>query len=278
MVLGGIPLPTATFAISAYGGAHRAPEAIGEGSGFRSGRVCACVCLCMCTRTCVYSPSPQPARAAAWRLVPDRCRRASFPLAVASSSALALPLPPLLALAGIRRGACRPARPSPPRARPRLIPPSPSPRRCRAIPSSGTEHAGSSPGARSPAALALVTPAPRALGGGGVPGEGARGGTGWGGAARQPPRLPSRSLARSRSGGSRGRAQMRVRLAGGGGGGGKEAACMRPTGKSRSPEGACLPGEARAGRPGRVGSGLSTPEGGIFKIKPQLRSHKGLGQ
>lgn len=42
---------------------------------------------------------------------------------------------------------------------------------------------------------------------------------------------------------------------------------MRPTGKSRSPEGACLPGEARAGRPGRVGSGLSTPKGGIFKIK-----------
>lgn len=141
-------------------------------------RVCECVCAC----------------AAAWRLVPDRCRRAGFPLATASSSAHAIPLPQLPALAGTRRGACRPARPYPSRARPGLVPSSPSPRRRRALPSSGSGRAGASPGARSPAAVALVTPAP---GHSGEPGEGARGGTGGGGVARQPPRLPSGSLARS---------------------------------------------------------------------------------
>lgn len=138
-------------------------------------RVCECVCVC----------------AAAWRLEPDRCRRAGFPLAAASSSAHAIPLPSLPALAGTLRGACRPARPCPCRARLGLVPSSPSPRR-RALPSSGSGRAGASPGARSPAAVALVTPAP---GRSGEPGEGARGGTGGGDVARQPPRLPSRSLA-----------------------------------------------------------------------------------
>lgn len=146
-------------------------------------RVCECVCLCVC--------------AAAWRLVPDRCRRAGFPLATASSSAHAIPLPLLPAPAGTRRGACRHARPCPSGARPGPRPFLPSPRRRRrAPPSSGSGRAGASPGARSPAAVALVLPPPSpAPGHSGEPGEGARGGTGGGGGARQPPRLPSRSLA-----------------------------------------------------------------------------------
>lgn len=105
-------------------------------------RVCECVCVC----------------AAAWRLVPDRCRRAGFPLATASSSAHAIPLPLLPALAGTRRGACRPARPCPSRARPGLVPSSPSPRRRRALPSSGSGRA--QPGSRGPR-----HPRPRPLGG-----------------------------------------------------------------------------------------------------------------
>lgn len=203
--------------------------------------MCACICVCACVIACACVPPPGDscptgagAPASHWPRSPPPPTPSPYPCyrrwlgpaeARAGPRAPAFParapalsLPPLL-----RAAAAAAARP----------------------PSSGSGRAGASPGARSPAALALVTPAP---GHSGEPGEGARGGTGGGGVARQPPRLPSRSfaplscsLARSRSGGSRGRAQMRVRLAGGGGGGGKEAACMRPTGKSRSPEGACLP-------------------------------------
>jgi hypothetical protein len=57
---------------------------------------------------------------------------------------------------------------------------------------------------------------------------------------------------------------MRVRLAGGGGGGGKEAACMRPTGKTESEAGAFQPWEARAGRAGGVGAWLCPPREQFF--------------
>lgn len=123
--------------------------------------VCACVCLgmCACLGVCACVNACACVCAAAWRLVPDRCRRAGFPLATASSSAHAIPLPLLPAPAGTRRGACRHARPCPSGARPGPRPFLPSPRRRRrAPPSSGSGRAGASPGARSPAALALVLP------------------------------------------------------------------------------------------------------------------------
>lgn len=77
---------------------------------------------------------------------------------------------------------------------------------------------------------------------------------------------------------------MRVRPAGGGGGGGKEAACMRPTGKTQSPEGALHPGEARAGPGGGVGAWFSPPGKEFFdSAEPSLggpgnRTHRHPGE
>lgn len=147
--------------------------------------MCACIGVCACVNACACVPPPGDscptgagAPASHWPRRPPPPTPSPFPL--------------LPALAGTRRGARRPARPCLSRARPGLVPSSPSPRRRRALPSSGSGCAGASPGTRSPAAVALVTPVP---GHSGEPGEGARGGTGGGGVARQPPRLPSRSLA-----------------------------------------------------------------------------------
>lgn len=197
--------------------------------------MCACIRVCACVNACACVPPPGDscptgagAPASHWPRRPPPPTPSPYPC-----------YRRWLGPAEARAGPRAPALPA--RARASSLPP---PLRAAAARSRAQVA-----GARSPAAVALVTPAP---GHSGEPGEGARGGTGGGGVARQPPRLPSRSLARSsvllarslacsRRGGSRGRAQMRVRLAGGGGGGGKEAACMRPTGKSRSPEGACLP-------------------------------------
>lgn len=96
-------------------------------------------------------------------------------------------------------------------------------------------------------------------------GSGARGGRARaGGAGARRRRRRGFRLSGSRSGGGRGRAQMRVSPAGGGGGGGKEAACMRPTGKPRSPgRGFASRGGARRPRRGSWCRALS-PREGIF--------------
>lgn len=157
------------------------------------------------------------ARAVACTSRPDRCRRAGFPL-VAEAAAGPFPFP-----------ACAGRLPSrPPRASAPPLPP-PSFRAAAARARELRWRARVPPRGRAAGLLSSpTTPHPAAPGawGGRARAEGA-------GARRR--RRQGFRLSGSRSGGSRGRAQMLVRQAGGGGGGGKEAACMRPTGKTQSP-------------------------------------------
>lgn len=176
----------------------RVPEATGEESPWRPARVRARVCPCVCV--CAY----------ACERVPVCCRLATrarqvqarrLPIGRGILLRPRHPLPTTVAgwdpLRRVQACAALPSLPSPSpaaRAPASTLPPPPPPRHRRALPNSGSGRAGASPGARSPVAVALVTPA---LGRSGEPGEGARGGTGGGGEGRLPRTLPSRSLALS---------------------------------------------------------------------------------
>lgn len=126
---------------------------------------------------------------------PDRCRRAGLPLVAAAAPSSPSPCPP-------RRAHARP---------PRHLPLSAPPPRARG------------PGQRAQPGRCPPQPCTCALR---EPGEAERG---------RGSRVPGLRLARWRSSGGRGRAQMRVSLARGGGGGGKQAARMRHAGKTGSP-------------------------------------------